>query len=137
MPGNRGKPAAAIGEGADARQHHAVGRAHHGGVGGHHDVGGDAGFARRALERLGGGSQIARAVIDDGDVIHGELALRACPWSRAPASAWRGSIATAWRKRPRQALEAGFDDMVVVLAIEGLDMEGAPRPIGRMPGTTP
>ena len=27
-------------------------------------------FARRALEGLGGGVQIARAVVDDGDALH-------------------------------------------------------------------
>ena len=42
-------------------------RAHALGVGGQIDLGRDAGFARGALEGLGGRAQIARAVVDDGD----------------------------------------------------------------------
>ncbi len=62
--GHGHEPALAIGEGADAGQHDAVGRGHHLGVAGHLDVGRKPRLARRALERLRGRAQIARAVID-------------------------------------------------------------------------
>ncbi len=58
---------AAIGIGADAGQHDAVGGAHAFGIGGQVDLGGDARFARGALERLGRRAQIAGAVVDDRD----------------------------------------------------------------------
>ena len=67
MPGNGVEPGAAIGIGADARQHDAVGGAHAIGVGGQLDLGRDAGFARGAFESLGRRAQIAGAVVDDGD----------------------------------------------------------------------
>ena len=57
----------AVGIGADAGQHDAVGGAHALRIGGQVDLGGDAGLARGALEGLGGRAQIARAVVDDGD----------------------------------------------------------------------
>ena len=59
--------AAAIGEGADPGQHDAIGAEHGFGIAGHHDFSGTCHAARRALERLGGGVQIAGAVIDDGN----------------------------------------------------------------------
>ena len=62
---HRVETAAAIGEGADARQHDAVGRRHDFRVRGDDDR--VARLARRALERLGGGVKVSRAVIDDGD----------------------------------------------------------------------
>ena len=37
--------------------------------------------------------------------------------------AWRGSMAIACAQRARQALEAGLGDVVVVLAVEGLDVQ--------------
>ena len=59
--------APAIGEGADARQHDAIGGGHHRRVVGHDDRLIVPAVARGPFERLGGGVQIARAVIDDGD----------------------------------------------------------------------
>jgi hypothetical protein len=56
------------GEGADARQHHAVGRGDRRRVGGDQDLGlplGDAG------KRLLGRAQVARPVVDQGDGLHG------------------------------------------------------------------
>ena len=67
MPGHRIEAGAAIGIGADAGQHDAVGGAHAFGVGGQLDLGRDAGLARGALEGLGRRAQIAGAVVDDGD----------------------------------------------------------------------
>ena len=65
------EPAPAIGKGADAGQHDAIGARHHGRIARHHDRLTDAGVLRRALERLGGRMQIAGAVIDDGDAHRG------------------------------------------------------------------
>ena len=66
--GDRIEPAPAIGEGADARQHDAVGAAQ---LSSGSLVTSDrlvvAALARGALERLRRRVQIARAVIDDGD----------------------------------------------------------------------
>ena len=70
---HRVEPAPAIGERADARQHDPLR------LGDGVRVGGDdnrvAGLPRRALEGLGGGVEITRAVIDDGDA-HRSLTLR-------------------------------------------------------------
>ena len=57
----------AIGEGADARQHHAIGARDVIRIAGHYDRLIVAAVARGALERLGGRVQIAGAVVDDGD----------------------------------------------------------------------
>ena len=57
--------APAIGKGADAGKHDAVGARDRLGAAGDHDRLRVAGFARRALERLGGRMQIARPVVDD------------------------------------------------------------------------
>src|SRR6185437_7092357 len=62
--GNRGQAATAIGEGADARQHDALGPAHLVGVAGDLHLGVDAGLARGTLESLGGGAQVARPIVD-------------------------------------------------------------------------
>src|SRR5262249_4289958 len=62
---DRIKTAPAIGERADARKHDAIGAAHRLGIARDQDRLLAAGFARRALERLGGRMQIAGAVIDD------------------------------------------------------------------------
>src|SRR5205085_2005233 len=59
------EPMPTIGKGADARQHHAVGARHLFGIAGHHDCLLVPRVARRPLERLGGGMQVARAVVDD------------------------------------------------------------------------
>ncbi len=67
MPATAVEPAPAIGKGADARQHHAIGARHHGRIVGHDDRLIQPGFMRRALERFGGRVQIAGAVIDDSD----------------------------------------------------------------------
>ncbi len=61
------EPAAAIGEGADAGQHDAVGAKHHFGIAGDHDLLRIFHAARCALERLRRRVQIAGAVIDDGN----------------------------------------------------------------------
>ena len=63
----RVQPLAAIGEGADAGQHHAIGAEHHFGVTRDHDLFRILHAPRRALERFCGGVQIAGAVIDDGN----------------------------------------------------------------------
>ena len=64
------EPPLAIGKGADAGKHDALGVRHVLGPRRHLD--GEVGplLARRALEGLGGGVEVAGAVIDDGDV-HG------------------------------------------------------------------
>ena len=62
---DRIETAAAIGKGADAGKHDAVGGGHHIRIAGHDDRLVEAGFVRRALERLGGRVQIAGAVVDD------------------------------------------------------------------------
>ncbi len=68
MPGMATSPWLAVGKGADARQHDPLGRAHVFRVGRHLDLERRAAFPRRALEGLGGGMQVPRTVIDDGDV---------------------------------------------------------------------
>ena len=64
---HRVEAAAAIGERADARQHHALGAAHRRPDRASPRSAERAALARGALERLRGGVQIAGAVIDDGD----------------------------------------------------------------------
>src|SRR5215475_2548679 len=61
------EPAPAIGEGADARQHHALGAGDLFGIARHHDRLRQPFLARGALERFCRRVQIARAVIDDSD----------------------------------------------------------------------
>ena len=58
--------ALAIGEGADARQHDAVGIGDDIGIGGEED-GGAGALAGRALQCLGRRMQVARTVVDDRD----------------------------------------------------------------------
>ena len=65
--GDSVEAAATIGEGADAGQHDVIGAGDEVGVAGHLDDAIEPRFARRALERLVGGVQVTRAVIDDGD----------------------------------------------------------------------
>ncbi len=67
MPSTRIEPPAAIGEGADAGQHDAVGAIGHFGIAGYHDLLRILHAARGALERFRRRVQIAGAVIDDGD----------------------------------------------------------------------
>jgi len=57
---------AAIGISAHTRQNHAIRSAYTLGVIGQVYVSCNSCFARRALERLGGGAQISRTVVDDG-----------------------------------------------------------------------
>src|SRR5450755_3086697 len=68
---NAGEASAAVGKGSDARQHDARRRGHLLRLG--RDLDGDAVsmLARGPLERLGGGMEVARAIIDDGDVHRG------------------------------------------------------------------
>ena len=66
--GNGDEPLLAVGKGADARQHDPLGRAHVLGLGRHFDRERRAALPRRALEGLGGGMEVPRTVIDDGDV---------------------------------------------------------------------
>ena len=73
-----GEALAAIGEGADAGQHHPLSRPHDFGLGRDGDLERRAAFPRRALEGFGGGVEIPRTVIDDGD-IHGDSSLREQP----------------------------------------------------------
>src|SRR5215467_14109903 len=65
------EPAPAIGEGADARQHHALGAGDLLRIARHHDRLRQTFLARGALERFRRRVQIARAVIDDGDAHRG------------------------------------------------------------------
>ena len=65
--GDRVEPAPAIGKGADARQHDAVGARHRIRDRWSRRSAGRGRCRARALERFGGRMQIARAVIDDGD----------------------------------------------------------------------
>ena len=67
MPCDGVEAAPAVGEGADAGQHHPVGRGHDAWIVRHHDRLLQAGILRRALECLGRRVKIAGAVIDDGD----------------------------------------------------------------------
>ena len=64
---DRIEPAAAVGKGADARQHHAVRRRHRARIVGYDDRLIEAGVAGGAFEGFRRRVQIARAVIDDRD----------------------------------------------------------------------
>ena len=74
----------AVGEGADARQHDAVGPADGFGVVGDGDGGADAGFSRGTFEGFRGRPEIAGAVIDDcyGHGLNRFLAEGPCSDSR-------------------------------------------------------
>ena len=77
---------AAIGEGANARQHNAIGTKHHFRVAGHHDPGRVFHAPRGALKRFRGGVQVAGAVVDDRN------AQRDAPGSgKRPMMSSRGS----------------------------------------------
>src|SRR4029450_10709369 len=65
------EPTPAIGKGADARQHHALGPGDLFRIARHHDRLRQSFLARGALERFRRRVQIARAVIDDGDAHRG------------------------------------------------------------------
>ena len=98
-------------------------------IGGHQHALVRAGLARGALEGLGGGAEIARAVIDDGDG-HGSMRAYSTPLVLGTAVAWRGSISTGGAQRAREALEAAFDDMVVVLAVLVPDVQREAADLG-------
>ena len=68
--GTASRPRAAIGEGADARQHDAVGAAT-ASASAVTTIAGQPAVARGALEGLRGRAQVARAVVDDGDAHRG------------------------------------------------------------------
>jgi hypothetical protein len=51
---------------------------------------------------------------------------RACPWSTGTAPALARVDLDRRAQRPRQALEAALDDVVVVLAVEILDVQRDP-----------
>ena len=80
----------AIAESADAGQHDSVGRGDDARVGGNQNR-----LVRHAFKRLRGRVQVARPVIDDRDA-HAEPPP-STPLVEGTASAWRGSISTAWR----------------------------------------
>ena len=88
-PRNRGEPRLAIGERADARQHDTLGAQNLLRRRGDFDVEGRAFLPRRPLEGLGGGVEIARAVIDDGDV-HLTQACGKSPMTSSPSPPRRG-----------------------------------------------
>ncbi len=69
--GDAVEPLPAIGEGADARQHHAVGSGDLIGIAGDHDRLVVPAVARGALEGFRRRMQIAGAVVDDGDAHRG------------------------------------------------------------------
>ena len=126
-PGHRGEPAPAIGEGADAGQHDAVGVGDRVGLAVTSTSGRNPASRRGALERLRRRAQIARAVIDDRNH-HGRLPP-STPLVEGTAAARRGSISTAWRSARASPLKQEFDDVVVVLAVEVLDVQ---RDAGRL-----
>ena len=127
---NGSQTAPAIGERADPGKDDAVrARRPLSGAARHLDLGRDFVLRRRALERLRGRAQIARAVIDDRND-HGRLPPRT-PLVEGMAPARRGSISTAWRKARARPLKQRFDDVVIVLAVEILDMQGHPGRLGK------
>ena len=92
MPATACEAGAAIGIGADAGQHDAVGGAHPFGIRCQVDLGGNAGFARGALEGLGGRAQIARAVVDDRDAHFRAARIEQQADRRSPATGRRPRI---------------------------------------------
>ena len=94
---------AAVGEGADARQHDAVGVGHLARVRRHQHAIVRAGLARGALEGFRGGAEVARSVVDDGD--GHRIAFRERPWCWGPPGVWRGSISTATRSARARPLK--------------------------------
>ncbi len=111
---HRIEPAPAIGEGADAGQHHAVGAAHRVGIAGHHDRLGVPALARRALERLGRRMQIAGAVIDDGDAHRGAPGSGNRPMtSERRPSAWPAEPSPAPRLRASRCQPAIVEPCVL------------------------
>src|SRR5262245_46147895 len=93
--GDAGKPITAIGESAHARQNDALGVTHFLRLRRHLDGELRGLFPRRPLEGLGGGVQVPRTVIDDGDV-HGGLRLREEPDDLLALS--------TWKRRPRSSV---------------------------------
>ena len=96
---------AAVGEGADARQHDAVGSGHVARARRHQHAVVRARLARGALEGFRGGAEVARSVIDDGDGHRG--CVQRTPLVLGTEAAWRGSISTAVlsaRARPLKQL---------------------------------
>ncbi len=124
--GHRIEPAPAIGEGADARQHDAVGAAHRVGIARHHDRLIVAALARRALERLGGRVQIARAVIDDRDAhVRNIMANhgRDCGSGNRPMTSGR-TVGTCAGRRRRRRLDRRMRRRAAGPAIEEAPLGG-------------
>ncbi|MNL17768.1 hypothetical protein D3C87_1388830 [compost metagenome] len=90
----------AIGKGADTGQHDAVGRADHIGVCGHGDDVTLAAFGGDPLKGLGGGAQIARAIVDNGNRTH---ALPSMADSRAASVSMAKRCPAGRKPRRRQA----------------------------------
>src|SRR5690606_16285132 len=133
------EPGAAVAEGSNAGQNDAVGIAHAFRLAGDENLRIGPGFARRALERLGRRTQIARAVINDGDA---HLALRL--WKEADYAvilllpAARPDRA---RRRSRRADGSGCRSMPAaeevplgfILRAAARDGDGAVAPPGEIP----
>ena len=85
------EPAPAIGEGADAGQHHAIGAPDLLRIGRHHDRLVQSFLARGALERLRRRVQIARAVIDDRHAHRGAPGCGNRPRTSDEPCGWRAS----------------------------------------------
>ena len=100
---------AAVGEGADARQHDAVGVGDVARARRHQHAIVHARLARGAFEGFCGGAEVARSVIDDGDGHRWRYkeGVQRTPLVLGTAAAWRGSISTAIlsaRARPLKQL---------------------------------
>ena len=93
----------AIGEGAHARQHDAIGAGNLARAGGDQHAVVRARFACSAFEGFRGGAEIAGAVVDDGDG-HGWV-VRARPSCWGPPPPGAGSISTATRKARARPLK--------------------------------
>src|SRR6185312_10565068 len=98
-----GDAAPAIGEGALARQHDAIGRGDIPGLVRDDHPRRGADFGRGAFEGLGGRAQIARAAIHQGDERHNDPP--STPLVEGTASAARGSMVTAWRSARARPLK--------------------------------
>ena len=149
----RVEPGAAVAEGADSGQHHALGGSHRLGVGGDQDLRVQPGLAGGALEGLGRRAQVARAVIDDGDGhavltdirpgpartpdrARGPRVPTGCPWWRARRRPCAGRS-----RSPGAARAPGPCSRTrrygACSRRRGSRRAGSGRRAGRRPGTTP
>ena len=108
------EPALAVGIGADARQHDAIGAGDILGPRADDDFGCRPAFTRRPFEGLGGGVKISRPVIDDDDALHGCFVTALAPNGQRVLCRWR-RVRDSLRRDDRLRRQPDFEETALAV----------------------